>query len=365
MNNHTDLLYYLQKLINFKTITGNNEEAIKCLSYIKQELLSVPLYIEDFVFNNYPSLLIGTQKSTHYRMIFQAHVDVVPAHHAQFTLLKDNGKLYGRGVFDMKFAIACYIHLLKELAGNLKKYDLAVLFTSDEEIGGENGVKAILNNGLSGNVAIIPDGGDNWCIETSAKGAWLMKFTATGKATHGSRPWHGKSAISKLIKALSKIEALNTNKPNGTTVVVTKVHGGSAVNQVPDVAHATVDIRFNDRNAYETISNQVYKIAQQYDCNVDTHTFVEPVSSDIKNQFITDFRATIASVLHKKPGDINFCQSLGASDGRFFVKKGIPIIVSRPIGSGAHSEDEWIDESAFYQYYEVLRRFVEQHAIKK
>jgi acetylornithine deacetylase/succinyl-diaminopimelate desuccinylase-like protein len=58
-------------------------------------------------------------------------------------------------------------------------------------------------------------------------------------------------------------------------------------------------------------------------------------------------------------------RSFGSSDARFFAEQDIPTIVMRPTGGGAHSADEWIDEAALGQFYELLKVYVKEAAYAK
>ncbi|MDI1352580.1 MAG: M20/M25/M40 family metallo-hydrolase, partial [bacterium] len=130
-----------------------------------------------------------------------AHIDVVPADPNMFTLAVKDHRIVGRGVLDMKLGVAYYIEFLKELgASNLKNYDIGVMLTSDEEVGGMNGVRYLLDEqGYRGKIGFLPDGGFDWKIEEAAKGILWIKIKVHGVASHGSRPWLGVNAINNLI----------------------------------------------------------------------------------------------------------------------------------------------------------------------
>jgi acetylornithine deacetylase/succinyl-diaminopimelate desuccinylase-like protein len=79
----------------------------------------------------------------------------------------------------MKMALAAYIHIFKSLGEDLKDYDIGILLTSDEEIGGMNGVRYCIDElKIGGGMALIPDGGFNWNIEIAAKGILQFKLSS-------------------------------------------------------------------------------------------------------------------------------------------------------------------------------------------
>ena len=81
-------------------------------------------------------------------VLLMSHLDVVAAGDELFTPREHNGKLYGRGSNDDKYAVALSLVLAKEHLGRLKaggkgQADLpfGLLITSDEEIGGHYGAR--------------------------------------------------------------------------------------------------------------------------------------------------------------------------------------------------------------------------------
>ena len=53
-------------------------------------------------------------------------------------------------------------------------------------------------------------------------------------------------------------------------------------------------------------------------------------------------------------------RSEGASDARFFTKYNIPVIISKPVCAGHHSEHEWIDLESITTYENILLDFATQ-----
>lgn len=361
MNHRTtnqSLQNILADLVAFRTVTGNYEQAAELLSYVRAQT-NGNMHESDFVSHDFPSLILSTQKTTRPKVTLQAHIDVVPGDDGQFRLVHDGDKLYGRGVYDMKFALACYIKLVQELGPRLNTYDFALMLTSDEEVGGAHGVKALIDHGYQTDVCILPDGGDNWQIEERAKGTWHVALHAEGLAAHGSRPWEGNNAAAKLVSALHAIQTLNTDKPNDTTVAITQIQSGKSVNQIPESALATLDIRFMTMQAYESIHHQLATLAKQHHCQLETLLLLEPIQHSIKDPFIDDFITTAKQTLGQH---LVSTLSFGATDGRYFVAQGTPVIVIRPVGGGQHSADEWISQQSLETFYQILKQYIQTAA---
>ena len=356
------LEYVLSKLISSKTISADKGESEACLDQLQNTLQSAGLQTKKFASQGFSSLVASTDDSKKTKVILQAHIDVVPASDHLFEMKQEGGKLYGRGVFDMKFAAACFIKLAEELKDSLEKFDFAIMLTSDEEVGGENGVKMLIDEGYVADVCILPDGGDNWQIETDCNGAWLIKLTAKGKSSHGSRPWEGENAITNLIDALSEIrEIFGESDPSVSSLTISQIEGGDAVNQVPGQATACLDMRFVDEADYLEKQRQINKIVSKHNLHSETVAHCSSVHTDITQPHVAKF-LEIAENIRKKP--LGQMKSYGASDARYFCDKGIPTILVRPEGGGAHSDEEWVDIASLNQYYEVLKAYVTEVAKK-
>lgn len=261
----------------------------------------------------------------------------------------------------MKFSLACYLRLLKELKMELKNLNLAVMITTDEEIGGENGVKHLLNKGYRSKVCFLPDGGQNWEIQKAAKGVLHLKIGAGGKSAHGSRPWLGVNAIDELMEFLGKIKNLFPKEPCGdkdhfhSTVNIGRIEGGKAVNQIPDWAQALVDIRLIPEDQIR-IPKEIKKISHNFK-QIKTEVLASGQSFkiDLDNPYLKLFTKIAESETKKKTV---FITSHGSSDARYFAQRKIPVIATRPSGGGHHSENEWIDLKDLERFYRVLKRFV-------
>lgn len=354
----------LEKLITFKTLSSDHAENNRALTWIVNEVKGLPVHINKYDSNGFPSLTITTKETTKPVIWLQAHLDVVSGSEDTFSPKIINGKLYGRGAFDMKYAIACYIKLFQEINRNLTKYNLGIMITTDEEVGGENGVKFLLGQGLGSKVCFLPDGGQNWEIQKAAKGVLHMSIKSYGKSVHGSRVWEGENAIENLLACLDKLRSGFPGEPCGTkdhfhnTLNIGKMEGGKAANQVADFAEALIDIRYTPDTKKENLLNLIKDATR----NFPKITVQEIVSGssykiDTENPYVKTFLEIMSKKLNLKP---KFIISHGSSDARFFAEKNIPTILTRPTGGGHHSENEWIGLADLERFYKVLMLFVNE-----
>ena len=356
----------LRQLVAMPTISGDHDANNRALNFVQQFLASRGMYVERFEKEGFGSLLATTTPGNKQpSVLLNAHIDVVPGDPEQFKLEISEGRIYGRGVMDMKFAIANYLELIDTLHDNLEAYDLGILITTDEEIGGRNGTNIMVNTyNLRPSVAIVPDGGENWETETFAKGVQWIKLESHGKTSHASRPWEGTNAISKLVSALSEIEALapKTKDKQATSINVGTFEGGTAGNQIPAHASAMLDVRHGNIDDYERIYPRIREICAKYGVKDTLLVSDPPCINDINNPYIKSFRTIIEGVTGKQPGTM---YSYGATDGRYFSANNIPSIIVSPECGGRHSEGEWLSEQGFKQFAAVLEQFVMLEATAK
>ncbi len=353
---------YLEDLIRFASVSSDDDKQPleECARHCSAAFKRRGLYTELLESGGFPIVYASSQPTKKPKLLLQCHMDVVPADKSFFKMTKQKGRLMGRGVFDMKFACASYLKVLDRLEDNLKEYDFGIMLSFDEEIGGSNGVKAFLDKGYGAEVCILPDSGKNWCLESSANGAWFIKILVEGKNAHGSMPHLGINAAEKLSKIIEDINKLRNEYPEEElTVSLTGLKAGKATNQIPDHAEATFDIRYRDENVLAKIKTALEKVCAQPNIEIKTLVMGACMDVDTKHPKVVSFIKTAEDVLDKK---ISYSHSTGSTDARFFCAKDIPTIVIQPDGGGRHSNDEWVDEKGLGQLTEILYRYIREEA---
>ena len=193
----------LKRLIGFKPITSDTGACSELLKYTRKYYENKGLKTECGEITKHPYLLATTGSELRKTdLLLQAHIDVVPASGAMLKVVKKGDKIFGRGTYDMLFAAACFNRLVSELSesGDLKSINLGIMLTSDEEIGGQNGVGALFEN-YDCNICVLPDAGTDKEICIEAKGVLQLRITIPGVAGHGARPWQTDSPILNCLKS--------------------------------------------------------------------------------------------------------------------------------------------------------------------
>ncbi len=349
------MLNELQNLVNFHSVTSDQAAVGRLLDYIEGKLALKGLQVERLQHDGVHSLYASTNGQKHAKVMLQGHIDVVPGGQ-EFSQVGD--RIYGRGCYDMLFATASYLELIAGL-GDIHQYDISLLLTGDEEIGGLNGTKAVLDTaGYTCDICLLPDAGDGLgTMSTSAKGIFDLKFKANGRSHHGSRPWEGDGAANKLLSFLHELgETFDTSSPHNSTFVVSQLQAGNeALNQGPAEALAGIDIRYKDIADFENIRGNLNVLMKKYDVEIlfeeVGRNFALNTEAPLVQQFIATYKSHIG-----KP--VEFIKAHGSSDARYFDDINIPVIMFRPDGGNAHGDGEWLSHQSWQKFHTILEHYV-------
>jgi succinyl-diaminopimelate desuccinylase len=349
-------------LVRIASVTTDQQKCKQVLDVIAAIFADIPQARVDFLQDaGVHSLIIKNFDGKRADVCFNAHVDVVPPQDgSQFEPYIDWDLMYGRGAGDMKDGVAIISLLMKELINQPKK--LMLMLTADEEIGGDHGVKYLVDQGYGADIVLIPDGGNLHEIVIGEKGVLNITLTATGKAGHSSRPWKYENAIEKLYQTYTKIKtAIETSElhhePNhrGCSVQLTTMQWGQASNMIPGEATGTLNIRFTEVTSQEEIMKKISSLCEEvggvnYELAMAGGVLYTDPSHPILQQYL--------SLANTYIWDCSFTKEHGASDGRFFAEKGSIVILQKPTCYDIHGREERTTVSEFEKIYGLYKEFV-------
>lgn len=148
-------------------------------------------------------------------LVIYTHVDVVPAGDCwatdPFDLTVIDGKAYGRGSSDSKGAVAGLIGALKVLSDKDLKYNLRILLTTDEEVGGYSGLCFLTDQGaVFGDKMLCMDGFSDDVV-VGSNGIITWEIEVRGKRSHSGSSFLGINAIEKSLSVMEALMALKEN----------------------------------------------------------------------------------------------------------------------------------------------------------
>jgi len=353
----------LQRLVRIPSVCGERKPSTEIIELTANFLAERGMHVERFEDHGFPSLVATTRPGVKTpKVLLAAHLDVMAAPQNLFDLRLEDGVYYGRGVFDMKFAAAAYLHVVDQLRSRLADYDFGIMFTTDEELHGQYGTGMLVDRGYLPGVCILPDASSDWNMETFAKGCWFSEIHVQGKTSHGARPWEGDSASLKLIHLLHELTATfkDGQKPHTSTLNVGKIKSGTMINQTPDEAMAALDIRFVDYTDFLELEAQVLRLCQKYKAQLRTlRPLAVPIRQDLAHPLIAPFCQIVTAQTGIVPEGTT---SYGGSDARFFFPHGVPCILASPRGGDRHTDTEWLDAASYQHTAPILRAYLDKVA---
>jgi succinyl-diaminopimelate desuccinylase len=319
--------------------------------------------VERFESGGKPSALlhVGTDRPQRFRIILNAHLDVVPASPAQFRPRREGDRLYARGAQDMKVSALVQAQVFREQARQVP-YALALQLVTDEEVGGRDGTLHQINQGVSGEFVVIGEH-SGLRIVTDSKGMITATLRAVGRGGHGAYPWLGDNALVKLHRTLDRLLAaypVPAEEAWRTTVNVARIDTpNQARNQIPDEAEAWLDIRFppEDGDLNGKTSEEIAEYLATF-CEPGVTPLVgladPPHHADRDRPEIGRLREAANAQGYRA----DFLRKHGAADGRFYYQRGVDAVIFGIGGDGQHGPDEYADTTTIAPYYQALTDFL-------
>jgi acetylornithine deacetylase len=183
-------------------------------------------------------------------LALSGHTDVVPVsgqswHTDPFTLTERDGKLYGRGVCDMKGFLACVLAMIPQFKRRKLKMPVHIAFSYDEETGctGVRPMIAELGKSLPRPRMVFVGEPTEMGVVDAHKGPARWRVEVKGLAAHSSMPQYGVNAITHAARLIGELLRMEEELKAGaqdprfdppfTSLQITSIEGGTASNIVP------------------------------------------------------------------------------------------------------------------------------------
>lgn len=353
----------IQQLIQIPSTADRPDLLRAAIQHIRAIVDAHPgLTCESFESNNKPSLLVyvGKQRPERFRVLLNGHVDVVAAKAEQFKPIIKDSKLYGRGAVDMKAAAIVLTEVFCQLAPTLN-YRIGLQIVSDEEVGGHNGTKFQIEQGVETDFVLAgeftPAG--QMCLE--AKGLSTLRIHFKGKAAHSAYLWKGENAAVRATSFVnSLLQAYPIPQPNewATTINVATLHTtNTTFNQVPDAAEVVIDCRYIPGDDNFKTKQSVEDFIQGIDptCEIE-HILFEPAQYTSADDPLV--KKLAAAVQETYGAEVTFIKKPGASDARHYSSRGATAVVFGVQGDGLHSDTEYVELASIEKYRATLTSFL-------
>ncbi len=321
--------------------------------------------------NIFANMDCGCDKTLH----INGHYDVVPANGENwetdpFNPIVKDGKIFGRGTYDMKGSIVSSIFALKALKelNRAPKVNLQLSFTCDEETGGEFGMgyfsqtdnlKAdfAIGEGPSGNYISLGNKGIIWAeVEVYGQTAHAAFTCTQGKNAFERMLEVSKEFLelkNKVIKKATKYKTVEKEQIHPTIVLGGRSGSGDKINIVPGKSYFTIDRRLIPEETLEEVKQEIIDIARKletqdknFKINVNFLYEDKPIYIDEESSIVKNFNKCMEKVSGKKSENVLLA---GATDLRYLMKKGIPCIGHSPNGGNFHADNEYVEISSLIE----------------
>jgi len=358
---------YLQQLIGFESITPYDHG---CQDYMIQILQSFGFRCQRLnhhkVSNFYAE--IGHKGP---RLVFAGHTDVVEPgplsawKYPPFQLHQEGQTLYGRGIADMKGALACMLALAQTWSeqGLSSHGILGFLITSGEEgddylDGTPYVMQALKNQQIKIDYCIVGEPSSSTTtadtIKIGRRGSLTAKMHIQGKQGHVAYPHLADNAIHKSLAFLSALVEKNWDDGDDhfppTSLQITKFHHEKpASNIIPGEVEIQFNLRFNPHYSSMRLQTEIAQmaLAQNLEPHWEWITSGEP--------FLTEqgklLEITKACILEHRSQEPVLSTSGGTSDGRFIAPYGIEVIELGLPNASIHQVNECVQTEALESLY--------------
>lgn len=342
-----------------------------------------------------PNLLARVPGQTSRTLLFNGHVDTVPYDLEEWTYdplgERVEDRIYGRGATDMKGPLMAMVQavLAHGSADEPPPVTLELAIVSDEEVGGEAGISALLEaDRLAADGCII---GETTCsngrhsVTVADRGSIWLTLRATGSAAHGSRPVLGSNAIDRLWEAIQAIrdriperqfdfdaeirpiidESIEYYRPEmgeatardlfeHATVNLGIIRGGETINSVPRTAGAKLDIRVMAGVHTPTVLADIRESVDEFpavsieDVSWSFGTY-DPIDDPIVEAVAEEAERAVDTTVYRR-------SATGGGDAKQLRSADIPTVEFAIGTDTVHANDEYITTEAIVSNATIYSR---------
>jgi acetylornithine deacetylase len=257
-----------------------------------------------------------------------------------------DGRLYGRGAYDMKGSLAACMLAAARLASEGLAGDVLVAAVSDEEYA-SIGMLSVLARWRADAAIVTEPTGLRVCI--AHKGFVWADIETEGRAAHGSRPSEGKDAITGMAPVLTRLADLQASldaSPGHPLVGPGSVHaslieGGQELSSYPARCRLALERRTAPGEGGDDFEGECEALIEGVDG-------AELRMGLVRDAFAVEPEAEVVLAITRAAQAVTGepAETYGETywmDAALIQAAGIPTVVFGPSGAGAHAVEEWVD----------------------
>lgn len=325
--------------MNYETPTGDGERLNAFSSLVFDALGKCGAKVEKHDLPGGPVLhaVCGNGEK---RCVLMGHMDTVfPLGEAE-KYDKENGRLYGAGVLDMKSGLLMLVHAFEYISRDLPgNWRIEALVNSDEERGSAQSRETLLSVLSGADLVFSFEGNRENCVTVSRKGILTFEVSAKGVAAHTSGGADKyKNAIYLLSRAINEI--YDAAYPESASVNIGVIDGGKATNIVADRAKMKGEIRAENECALLKAEEIIKEITSEKKCEYARLTLRPSMAANEKTMHVFKAISEIQEGLIPRAAG-------GGGDAAFACLTGAYVIDGMGAEGGrAHTRREYVEEKS-------------------
>src|SRR5215210_4124947 len=292
-------------------------------------------------------------------LMLNGHLDTVNVEDMErpFEPMVRDGRLYGRGGYDMKAGVAACMLAAERLAREELAGDVIVTAVADEEYA-SIGTQSVLKR-WSADAAIVTEP-TSLRVCVAHKGFVWAELETRGRAAHGSRPAEGIDAIARMAPALARLAEVQARldaSPGHELVGPGSVHaslieGGQELSSYPARCVLSLERRTEPAETADDFRRECEALVEGIeDAEVRIGLVRPPFRVDPEADVVRAVTRA-AETVTGRPAEV-YGESYWM-DAALIQAAGIPTVVFGPAGQGAHALEEWVDLASVDACAEVL-----------
>jgi len=302
-------------------------------------------------------------------LMLNAHCDTVDvAGMAEpFSGAIRDGKLYGRGAYDMKGSLAACMAAAKAMkdSGTRLHGDLLVAAVSDEEYGSLGTSDLITHIKVDGAIVTEPTALE---VCLAHKGYLWIEVLVAGRAAHGSKFELGIDANMKMGHFLAKLSDLERDlrsRPGHPLVGPPSLHaamlsGGTGLSTYAASCRLQIERRTVPGETESQAIGEIQAIADKL-AAADSSLHASVRAFFVREPFEVAPNARIVEVVDRAAGEVLGREAVHFGDtpwmdAALLSAAGVETVVIGPAGAGAHASEEWVDIESVEQLARILVR---------
>ena len=275
------------------------------------------------------------------------------------------GRLYGRGSYDMKGAAAACMSAAAALQGAAFGGRLMLALVADEEHASLGAADFVARHRADGCILTEASAG---ALVLAHKGFVWAEFVTRGRAAHGSRWDLGLSAIGRMGRIIAALERFDREDLRTRThplvgpasMHCALVHGGAGLSTYAPECRMTIERRTLPGETPEQVLEELRSVVRMAGEEAEIARLLDrpPLTCPADSGIARCVRDAATAETGAAPAERGVAYWM---DAALFAAAGIPTVDFGPDGAGAHEDVEWVDVASLVTCARVLaecgRRF--------